>query len=270
MSSDMLLLSGSMAIAAGLVGAFALMRRMTLAADALSHVALPGISLAILFRVHPLAGALAALVAGVILIWMFERRARLATETMIGVVFSAALAVGALLSTGEELMEALFGAPGTLSAWEVVTGVAGASAVVVFVLLARHRLILMLVSPDLARTAGVDVRRMDLLYLLAFALVVAMGLRFLGVLLMGSLVIIPAATARQVARNLISMLIVSSALSLLATLVGAAVAAELQRATGPVTVVVAAACFFVVLAIPRRLLARTTPSLSTDRRELQA
>src|SRR5690242_19989 len=88
----------TLATAAGLLGCFVIMRRMVLAADALSHVALPGIGVALLVHVHPLAGAMAALVLGTLLIWGIERRAQLATETVIGVVFSAALALGSLMT----------------------------------------------------------------------------------------------------------------------------------------------------------------------------
>ena len=240
-------LSASMAVAAGLMGSFALMRRMTLAADALSHVALPGIGLALLWRVHPLVGALAALVAGAVLIWGLEQHTGLATETIIGVVFSAALAAGALLTTGEQLIDALFGAPGTLSGTELVLGLIGAGVVIAFVVLARDRLVVMFLSSDVARTAGIDVRRLSLLYLLAFALTVALGLRYLGALLMGSLIIIPAATARQLARNLSSMLGISVAMALVATFGGTWLAAALGRGSGPLIVTVAAGCFFLAL-----------------------
>lgn len=241
-----------MAVAAGLIGSFALMRRMTLAADALSHVALPGIGIAILLRVHPLAGALVALIAGAVLIWSLEQRTRLATETVIGVVFSAALAVGAMLTTGEELMNALFGAPATLSSAELVAGLAGAIAVIAFVLVERDRLIVMFLSSDVARSAGIDVRRLSLLYFLAFALTVALGLRYLGALLMGSLIIIPAATARQLARNLNGMLMTSVVMAILATFAGTFLASQFHRETGPLIVSVAAACFLLALLKPRR------------------
>jgi ABC-type Mn2+/Zn2+ transport systems, permease components len=246
-----IVLSASMAVAAGLIGSFGLMRRMTLAADAFSHVALPGIGVAILFRVNPLAGALVALLLGALLIWTLESRTRLATETIIGVVFSAALAVGALLTTGEELMDALFGAPGALSNVELIAGLAGAGAVIAFVLLARDRLIVTFLSSDIARTAGIDVRRLSLLYLLAFAVTVALGLRYLGALLMGSLMIIPAATARRLAPNLTGMLTIAVALALFATLFGSWLAAQTDRETGPVIISVAAVCFFLSLASRR-------------------
>lgn len=241
-----------MAVAAGLIGAFALMRRMTLAGDALSHVALPGIGVAIIIGINPLVGALVALIAGAVLIWALERRTRVSTEAIIGVVFSAALAVGALLATGEQLIDALFGASGALSAWELVVGVGGALAVIAFVLLARDRLILLFLSSDVARTAGINVQRLGLLYLLAFALTVALGLRFLGALLMGSLIIIPAATARQLARNMDQMLAWSVGVALVSTIIGAWLAASTHRATGPLIVIVAAACFTLAMLVHRR------------------
>ena len=242
-AASTLLLSAVTAVAAGLMGCYALMRRMTLAGDALSHVALPGIGLALILGFHPLAGALVALLAGALLVWVLERRTRIATETVIGVVFSTALAVGALLTTGEELMDALFGAPTVLTAWELGVGLAGSAAVIAFAILARDRLIVALVSPEIALTSGIDVPRLDLLFLVAFAVTVALGLRYLGVLLMGSLVIIPAATARRLARDLAGMFGVSIAVAVLATVLGTYVAAGLHRESGPVIVTIAAACF---------------------------
>ena len=247
MTIDTLLLSVAMAVAAGLVGCFAVMRRMALAADALSHVALPGIGIALALQIHPLVGAVAMLFCGALLVWALEERTRAATETVIGVVFSAALAVGSLMTSGEELIDALFGGPGVLSAPEVVFGVAAAIAIVVFIVTHRNSLIVTLVSPDVARTAGINVRRLNLLYLQMFALTIALGLRYLGVLLMGALIIIPAATAKRVARNLNGMLYVAVFVAMVATVVGSWMAAWLHRETGPLIVTVAASAFVVSL-----------------------
>jgi ABC-type Mn2+/Zn2+ transport system permease subunit len=247
-----LALSIGMAGASGLVGCFAVMRRMTLASDAISHVALPGIALALLAGVHPMLGGLGALLLGTLLVWAVESRTRMATETVIGVVFSAALAVGAMATRGEDLIEALFGHPGTLTSWELGLGLAGAAAVVVCILAARHRLLIALVSPDLARTAGIRVSRVSLLYLLAFSLTVALGLRYLGVLLMGSLIIIPAATAKQVARGLGPMLALAVVVAVASTLAGISLARVLQRETGPIIIAVAASIFFLALLVRRR------------------
>jgi ABC-type Mn2+/Zn2+ transport system permease subunit len=247
MTTDALLLSVAMAIAAVLVGCFAVMRRMALAGDALSHVALPGIGVALALQIHPIFGAAAMLFFGALLVWALEERARVATETTIGVVFSAALAVGSMVTSGEDLIEALFGGAGALTWSETVFGLVAAIAVIIFVIGQRHRLIIMLVSPDVARTAGINVRQLNLLYLQTFALTIALGLRYLGVLLMGALIIIPAATAKRVATNLGGMLATAVVVAVFATIVGSYVAARLDRETGSLIVTVASACFVVGL-----------------------
>lgn len=244
MTIEALLLSVAMASAAGLVGAFAVLRRMALASDALSHVALPGIGLAIAFHVHPVLGAVAALLLGALLIWSLEHGAPISTEAIIGVVFSAALAVGSMMASGEELLDALLGAPAALGRAEVVVGVMAALGIVAFVLARKDALVVSLVSADLARTSGVRVDRLELAFLLAFAVTVALGLRYLGVLLMGSLIIIPGATAKLLARSLDGMLGIAVAVAVASTVAGEYVAGRLHRPTGPVIIVIAAALFF--------------------------
>jgi ABC-type Mn2+/Zn2+ transport system permease subunit len=252
LSPSVLALPIAAAIAAGLVGSFAVMRRLALASDAMSHVALPGIGLALLLHVNPVLGGVAALVLGAALIWLLEHRTRIPTEAIVGVVFSAALAVGSMLTSGEELLEALFGTEKAPGQAETLISLGLAALIVGFVLRARHRLLLTLVSSDLARTAGVDVARLDLTYLLAFALTVALGLRYLGILLMGSLIIIPAATARHVTRSLDAMLAVAVGLAVAATVIGTLAAGVLHLPGGPLIITVAAG-FFAVGVLFRRV-----------------
>src|SRR5207248_6085243 len=108
MSLESTALSVAVAIAAGLVGSFAVMRKMSLAADPLSHIALPGIVFAIALHAQPIFGATLALLAGAVLVWILEKKAHTATESIIGVVFSAALPIGSLTTSGENLIHALF------------------------------------------------------------------------------------------------------------------------------------------------------------------
>jgi ABC-type Mn2+/Zn2+ transport system permease subunit len=240
----------AVAVTSGLVGGFAVARRMTLAADALSHVALPGIGIAIALHIHPLLGATAMLAFGALLVWGLEATTRQATEVIIGVVFSAALAVGSLITSGEDLIDALFGGAGEPSWFEALSATALALLIAMIVIRARHRLVVALVSPDLARTAGIDVRRLNLLYLEVFALTIALGLRYLGVLLMGSLIIIPAATAKRWSTSFVRLLAFAAAIALLSGLSGALLAAAWHKERGPVVVAVAAALF--VLSLGRR------------------
>jgi zinc transport system permease protein len=250
MSIESVIVSAAMAAAAGLVGCFAVMRRMTLAGDALSHVALPGIGVALALHVNPVLGSVAMLFFGGLIVWALEDRSRLATETLVGVIFSTALAVGSFITSGDALVDALFGgATNPLSPAEVVFGVAATLLVVAFVVLRKHALVVALVSPDIARTVGIDVRKLNLLYLEVFALVVALGLRYLGVLLMGSLIIIPAATAKRLSRSLDQMLVLAAVLACAATIAGSLLAERLHQASaGPLIVMIAAAAFFLTFA----------------------
>jgi zinc transport system permease protein len=246
-SVESLALGLAMAAAAGLVGSIAVMRRMTLASDAISHVALPGIGVAIALKANPMLGGLAALFLGTLLIWALEHKTRIPTEAIIGVVFSAALAIGSMITSGEDLIEALFGGEAAPSAVEVLVGLGAAALVIAFMLRAQSRLVIALVSGDLARTAGIDVSRISLLFLMAFALTVALGLRFLGVLLMGSLIIIPAATAKHLARNLNGMRLIAAGIAMASTLAGSLAAPRLGLEKGPLIIAIAAAIFFASL-----------------------
>jgi ABC-type Mn2+/Zn2+ transport system permease subunit len=155
-----------------------------------------------------------------------------------------------MITSGEELIDALFGGAGEMTAVETIFGLAGAAAVVLFMMTQRDRLTVMLVSPDVARTAGIRVRLMNLLYLQAFALTTALGLRYLGVLMMGALIIIPPATAKRLAGNLSQMLLISALVAAAATAAGHAIATRLEQETGPIIVAVAAVLF--ALSLMRR------------------
>jgi ABC-type Mn2+/Zn2+ transport system permease subunit len=251
MTAETLLLSAAMAVAAGLIGCFAVMRRMALAGDAFSHVALPGIGVALALHIHPMLGAMAMLVFGALLVWALDDATRVATETVIGVVFSAALAVGTMTTSGEELVDALLGQSTAVSTFEIAFGLVASCVVVAFVHRYRHALVVALVSPDIARTAGVNVKRLNLIYLQMFALTVALGLRYLGVLLMGSMIIVPAATAKRLSNNLNQMLALSAALAVAATAAGTTLGWWLHREPGPLIVTIAAAGFLLTFALKR-------------------
>jgi ABC-type Mn2+/Zn2+ transport system permease subunit len=242
-----LALSVSMAVASGLVGCFAVMRRMALAADAMSHIALPGIGIALILRLNPLIGALAMLLLGAVLIWALQRRSRISTEVVIGVTFSIALAIGSTITSGEQLIEALLGTSGELPGWEIAAGIVASLTVVAVVLRLRSALVVSLVSPEIALTSGVEVGRIDLYFMLAFALTIALGLRYLGVLLMGSLIIIPAAIARRFASSLDGMFLIAVVSAVLSTACGTYAAALVGRQSGPFIVMIAGALFFLSL-----------------------
>jgi len=208
------------AIAAGLIGSFALMKRMSLAGDVISHIALPGLGLALLLHFNPLLGAATTLFLGTLLIWQLQQGRTLTTDVAIGVIFTAALAIGTLVTPSEDLIEALFGGFQSLTLAWFLLGVVSVVGIIAFVYVFRHQLILGLFSPELAAATGINVARLDLYYLLVFSLTVLLGLRFLGALLVGALIIIPAATGRQLTHTLTAFLSASSAVSVLSVAIG--------------------------------------------------
>ena len=234
------------AAAAGLVGAFALMKRTVLAGDVMSHIAIPGLGLAIIWKINPLAGGALTLFIGIILIWNLQKKTELSTEAAIGVMFATSVALGALLiNSKEELVDALFGGFGAVSQGEFIFGVAVSAGILVALWLLRNQLIIGLFSPELAATSGVNVDRVNLWFLLLFGLAILASLRFLGALLVGSLIIIPASAARQLTHTLGNFLAASVILSALSVIVGFFIAAHFGLEPGA-TVVVTAAGFFVL------------------------
>jgi zinc transport system permease protein len=239
-----LILAVFAAAAAGLVGAFALMKRTILAGDVMSHIAIPGLGLAVLWRINPLAGGGLTLLAGILLIWHLQKSTELSAEAAIGVIFASSVALGALLiHSTEDLVNALFGGFGNLSTGEFTFGMAVSIAIVAALWFLRNRLIITLFSPELASSAGVNVNAANLWFLLIFGLAILISLRFLGALLVGSLIIIPASAARQLTHSLGKFLITSMALSIASMLIGFYLSVRYALDQGPTIVVVAAGIF---------------------------
>lgn len=243
------LLAAFFAIAAGLVGSVALMKRMMLASDVISHLALPGLGVAYLLKCNPLIGGGVTLFLGTLLVWQLQKKSGLATDASIGVVFAACLGIGALVTPGEDLLEALFGNFQRLSLVGFLLGTAAVLMVVLFVVYMRDRLILDLFSPELAAATGVKVARLDLGFLLMFSLAVLVGLRFMGALLSSALIIIPAATARQLTDKMAQFIVFACAASLFSVALGFVVSTLILKTStvGPTIVIVSVLMFVISL-----------------------
>lgn len=236
------------AAAAGLVGAFALMKRTVLAGDVMSHIAIPGLGLALIWRINPLIGGALTLALGAIVISQLERKTELSSEAAIGVIFAGSVALGALLiNSKEELMDALFGGFGNLSLNEFIFGIAASVFIVAMLWLLRNKLIIGLFSEELAASTNIKLARLNLWFLLLFALAILAGLRFLGALLAGALIIVPASAARQLTHSLGWFLVVSMMLSALSMAVGYAISAAYGLTLGPTVIVTAAGIFLLSL-----------------------
>ena len=230
-------------LSAGYLGSLMVLKRMALVGDALSHVALPGLALGILFNFSPFMGAFVFLFGCALVVWHVERITKLSLETIVGAMFTVALAVGILIIPEPDLLEALFGDITKVTLAETVVAVVIAVFAVLLTRTIYKKIVLGMISEELAVSSGVNISRMNLLYLLLVSLVVAIGIRIAGSLLVGFLVIVPAATAKNMSSNLFRYSALSSVFGIISASSGVLLSGYLELPPGPLVVLSGIAIF---------------------------
>jgi ABC-type Mn2+/Zn2+ transport system permease subunit len=241
----------SIGLASGYLGSFMVLKRMALVGDALSHIALPGVALGLLFNFNPIIGALATLFAGIVGIWLIEHKTELPTESIVGLFFTFALAIGVLLTPQEEILEALFGDISKISSLDALLAVAFSFAIILIMRSISKGFILGTISKDLAKASGVKVARENFVFMFLIALIVSLGIKSVGTLLMGALVIIPAIASKNISSSMSGYGWLSAFIGLISLVGGILIAGTLNLAPGPIVVLVSAAIFLVTLAFKK-------------------
>lgn len=239
------------AAASGLIGSLLVLRKMTLLSDALSHIALPGIALGILFHFQPLFGGLLFLLFGVVLIWMIEHKTKLAVESITGVLFVTALAIGALLIPEEELLETFFGSVENLTWNQIILQSLLAVLIIFFTFRYLKPLVLVSIAPDLSTASKISQPKMELLLLFLIAITITVGISFVGVLLMSALLIIPAVTARNLSGNFKSFIAFSIILAVV-SITGGLLASNLYAISPGIATVLVSSVFFILSLFKKR------------------
>ncbi|MEK7616011.1 MAG: metal ABC transporter permease [Patescibacteria group bacterium] len=229
--------------AAGYIGSFMVLRRMALVGDALSHVALPGVALAFVYSFNPFIGAFVALFIGILIIWLIESKTTLPTESLVGLMFTFALAVGLLITPEEEIFHALIGDIANVTLVDTAITVVLSILVVVVMQMIYRKFVLSTVSSDLARSSGMSVSGVNFVFLLLVAIIVALGIKVVGTLLMGALVIIPAIAARNMTTSLSGYARLSSLIGFASMLAGILIAEWFALPAGPIVVLASSAVF---------------------------
>ena len=247
------------AVAAPL-GCFTVWRRMAYFGDSLAHSALFGVALGILSGIGVTPGVVAVCALFAVLLLWLQQKKLLATDTLLGILAHSALSLGMVAvsllgAQGIELQSYLFGdilAVRTQELWWI----AGGGALVLALLLSHWpSLVLMTIHEDLARAEGVNTLRCQCMLLAAMTVTVAVSLQVVGILLMTSLLIIPAAASRQMARSPETMAAGGAIIGMGAVGVGLLASLRWDTPTGPSIVCAAAAAFFILLPV-RILLAK--------------
>lgn len=189
-------------LSAGYIGSFMVLRRMSLVGDALSHVALPGIAVAFLFDFNPFFGAFSALLLAIFIIWFLEKKTELPSETLVGIMFTVSLAIGLLLTPKPELLEALFGDITKVTRVDLWLTVILSIAIILIIKIIADKLMLGIISKELALALKIPINTINFIFLFLVAFIVALGIKVAGTMLTGSLVIIPAAAAKNISVNM--------------------------------------------------------------------
>jgi len=230
------LVGAFVAASSAFLGSLMVLKRMALVGDALTHVALPGIAIALSLGINPTVGAFFALVFAVVVIWYLEKTSDIYPEALVGVFFTASLALGVLLTNEIELLEALFGNIESLTLTDGLVTIFLSVIVFLVTFALSKRLLVMIVSEEMAQTSGIMVHRINLIYMLLVGLIVSLGIKFVGTLLMGALVIIPAVTAKNLARSIRGYFLISILIGVVSAVVGIIIATVFNLSVGAVVV----------------------------------
>ncbi len=239
-------------ISASLLGSFVVLKRMSLVGDALSHVALPGLAIGILLHFDPFIGAFIFLFMAITGIWFLKYRTRVPIDALVGIFFTSSLALGVLLIPQQDLLEAMFGDISTITISQSIISIIFSLILLVAILIIYKKLALNMVSDELSHSVGIDNKKLDFVYLFIFAVAVAIGIRFVGALLMGALVIIPAASAKNVSKSLSEFMVWSVVFGVISAISGTYLSYTLNLTPGPLFIL-SGALIFVLSSVFRWL-----------------
>lgn len=252
------LLAGlALALVAGPLGSFVVWRRMAYFGDTLAHAALLGVAVGLLLDVSPTLAVTVGCVLLAVLLVTLQQRQPLAADTLLGILAPSTLSLGlVVLSFNREvridLLGYLFGDLLAVGPSDLLWIVAGSALVLACLLALWRQLLAVTVHEELAQVEGLPVAGLRLALVLLIALVIAVAMKIVGVLLITSLLIIPAAAAQRHSRTPEQMAIGASLLGMLAVAGGLSLSWFEDTPAGPSIVVCAAGLFLLSLALPRR------------------
>jgi len=240
-------------LSAGYLGSLMVLEKMALVGDALSHVALPGLAIGILFNFNPFIGAFIFLFVSAVLIWHVQRVTRISFEALVGATFTLALAIGIIIIPEAELLEALFGDITNVLLIDAIVATVISVATVLLTRAIYKKLVLAMISEDLAISKGINVARTNLLYLFLVSLVVAIGIKIVGTLLVGFLVIVPAIAAKNLSSDMSRYSLFSMVFGAVTAFSGILLSNFLSLPPGPMVVFSGITIFAVTIVVNWRM-----------------
>ncbi|EAU42057.1 probable high-affinity zinc uptake system membrane abc transporter protein [Fulvimarina pelagi HTCC2506] len=247
------------ALVAGPLGCFIVWRRLAYFGDTLSHAALLGVALALLFEVNIELAVFAVSGCVAIALLLLQKRAAVSSDALLGLLSHSALAIGLVVLAfmtwvRVDLMGFLFGDILAVSKMDIAIIWFGGALVLAILAMIWRPLFAATVNRELAAAEGMNPGRANVVFMLLMAAVIAISMKIVGVLLITAMLIIPAATARRLAPGPEQMAMIAAAVGAMAVMGGLFGSLEWDTPAGP-SIVVAALCFFIlsILPVPARL-----------------
>lgn len=242
------------AVMAGPLGCFVIWRRMAYFGDTMAHSALLGVALSLLLDLNLMVAVFIVAAAVSILLLFLQRRGALSTDALLGILSHSALSIGLVIVAFMtwvriDLVGFLFGDILAVSESDIDI-IWGGGILVIFAIVYLWRpLLASTVNPELAEAEGMKPERARLFFMLLMALVIAIAMKIVGILLITSLLIIPAATARRFSTSPEIMAVLASVIGALAVTGGLFGSLHWDTPSGP-SIVVAALALFVLSLLP--------------------
>lgn len=231
------------------LGVFVVLRKMSFFSDGIAHASLAGVAAGILLSSQPLLWAMIVGVIFAVLVYWLERRTSVSVDAIIGILFTASLALGVVLMNFKsgyqpELLSFLFGNILTIQYSDIWLMSAAAIIVGVFMIIGYKKYILLSLNKDLAYLSGISVPLYELMFYIALSVSVILGIKIVGVVLVSALVIIPVSIAKIFSASAKSLVIWSIVLSEIIMLLGIVLSLMFNLPTGATIVLVGAIIFF--------------------------
>lgn len=245
---------GAIAIIAPMIGTFLVMRRFSLFADSLAHVALAGVAIGIITGWYPVATAVVVCVIAAVFIEKLRSEQKIYGDAALSLFLSGSLAVALVLISlahgfNVNLFSYLFGSVAAVEQVDVYI-VLGLTVVVLMVLLGYYKQLLFVsFDEEAAKVSGLKVKTFNLLLMTLAAVVVALSMRIVGILMVGALMVIPVLAALQIAKSFQRTLVYSVVFSLIAVFGGLFFSYQFDIIAGGAIVLLALIIFIAMLVL---------------------
>ena len=233
--------------------------KMSFFADSLGHGAFTGIAVGILLGgIDPMWGATLFSICFAIAITIIKNKGTSSTDTIIGVFSSTSIALGLVLmsfsSSLSKFSSYLVGDLLSISQNQIILLIFVFIAIIVLWSLIFNKLLVTSLNTSLANSRGMNTLLIEIIFTCTIAVIVTITIRWVGLLIINSLLVLPAAAARNISRNIRQYHLFSILISIFSGIVGLIISYYLNTVTGATIVLVASVIFFITLFIRRKFL----------------